>query len=233
MLRRAGWDVDANGLFGAPPIQVFIGDDAHTSVFSALQFLGLGHDRVDRVATDAQGRMLPAAFAHAIAGTNGRPSSSRRPASSIQARSTDPRRSCAAAREHGAWVHVDGAFGLWARACAATAHLASGVELAKSWATDGHKWLQTPYDCGYAIVRDAEAHRRAMTIAASYLPPVAMATAIRPISSRSCRVARVVSRPGPCSSILGGKASLIWSSVTALWHRGLPSGSQRSPASEW
>jgi glutamate/tyrosine decarboxylase-like PLP-dependent enzyme len=70
-------------------------------------------------------------------------------------------------------VHVDGAFGLWARACAATAHLASGYELADSWAIDGHKWLQTPYDCGYATVRDAEAHRRAMTIAASYLPPVA------------------------------------------------------------
>jgi glutamate/tyrosine decarboxylase-like PLP-dependent enzyme len=77
------------------------------------------------------------------------------------------------ARRHGAWVHMDGAFGLWARACPETSHLAAGAEQADSWATDGHKWLQTPYDCGYAIVRDGEAHRRAMTIAASYLPPVA------------------------------------------------------------
>lgn len=76
------------------------------------------------------------------------------------------------ARAKGAWIHVDGAFGLWARACPSRAHLAEGVELADSWATDGHKWLQTPYDCGYAIVRDSAAHRRAMTIAASYLPSV-------------------------------------------------------------
>src|SRR5215469_16466623 len=76
------------------------------------------------------------------------------------------------ARRTGAWVHVDGAFGLWARACPVTAHLAAGLEKADSWATDGHKWLQTPYDCGYAIVRDAEAHRHAMDITASYLPVV-------------------------------------------------------------
>ena len=76
------------------------------------------------------------------------------------------------AKAHGAWVHVDGAFGLWARTVPGLAHLAAGFDAADSWATDGHKWLQTPYDCGYAIVRDAEAHRRAMTIAASYLPPV-------------------------------------------------------------
>ncbi len=85
----------------------------------------------------------------------------------------DHARIVAAARDHGAWVHVDGAFGLWARACPALAHLGAGVEGADSWATDGHKWLQTPYDCGYAIVRDANAHRRAMTIAASYLPGAA------------------------------------------------------------
>ena len=174
VLRRAGWDVEANGLFGAPPIPVLIGDDAHTSVFSALQFLGLGHDRVVRVATDAQGRMLPAAFTRAIAGRDW--TGNRHHAGwpdqywSVRPDRGDPA-SGAAARS--AWVHVDGAFGLWARASAATAHLASGYELADSWATDGHKWLQTPYDCGYAIVRDAEAHRRAMTIAASYLPPVA------------------------------------------------------------
>jgi len=150
---------------------VLIGDDAHTSVFSALQFLGLGHDRVVRVATDVQGRMLPAAFTR-----NGRPEwtgNRHHPDRSAQYRSVRPDRGDHARSAQGAWVHVDGAFGLWARACAATAHLASGYEQADSWAVDGHKWLQTPYDCGYAIVRDAEAHRRAMTIAASYLPSAA------------------------------------------------------------
>ena len=173
VLRQVGWDVEANGLFGAPPIHVLIGDDAHTSVYSALQFLGLGRDRVVRVATDAQGRMLPAAFRRAMVGGSG-PAIVITQAGQINTGAFDPIEAILPeARARSAWVHVDGAFGLWARACAATAHLASGYELADSWATDGHKWLQTPYDCGYAIVRDAEVHRRAMTIAASYLPPVA------------------------------------------------------------
>jgi glutamate/tyrosine decarboxylase-like PLP-dependent enzyme len=173
VLRRVGWDVEANGLFGAPPIHVLIGDDAHTSVFSALQFLGLGHDRVVRVGTDAQGCMQPHEFARAIVGCDG-PTIVIAQAGQLNTGAFDPIEAIAPeARARGAWVHVDGAFGLWARACDATAHLAAGYELADSWATDGHKWLQTPYDCGYAIVRDAEAHRRAMTIAASYLPSVA------------------------------------------------------------
>jgi glutamate/tyrosine decarboxylase-like PLP-dependent enzyme len=170
VLRRAGWDVEANGLFGAPPIQVLIGDDAHTSVFSALQFLGLGRDRVVRVATDAQGRILPAAFSRAMVSGDG-PAIVIIQAGQLNTGAFDPIEAILPeVRTRNAWVHVDGAFGLWARACPAAAHLASGYELADSWAMDGHKWLQTPYDCGYAIVRDAEAHRRAMTIAASYLP---------------------------------------------------------------
>lgn len=173
VLRRVGWNVEANGLFGAPPIQVLIGDDAHTSVFSALQFLGLGHDRVVRVATDEQGRMQPAAFARAIAACT-EPTIAIVQAGQLNTGAFDPiGEIIPAAKAHGAWVHVDGAFGLWARACPATHHLAAGFEAADSWAADGHKWLQTPYDCGYAIVRDAEAHRQSMTIAASYLPPVA------------------------------------------------------------
>jgi len=173
VLRRVGWDPDANGLFGAPPIDVIIGDDAHTTVFSALQFLGLGHDRVIRVATDDQGRMLPAAFAAAIAGRQG-PMIVIVQAGQLNTGAFDPIQDIMPlARAHGAWVHVDGAFGLWARACPRLAPLAAGYEAADSWATDGHKWLQTPYDCGYAIVRDADAHRKAMTIAASYLPAAA------------------------------------------------------------
>lgn len=173
VLARAGWDVEMRGLFGAPPIRVLIGDDAHTVVFSALQFLGLGHDRVVRVATDAAGAMRADAFAEAIAAGEG-PAIVITQAGQINTGAFDPHAAIVPlAHAHGAWVHVDGAFGLWARACPAHASLAAGIEDADSWATDGHKWLQTPYDCGYAIVRDQDAHRRAMTAAASYLPPTA------------------------------------------------------------
>jgi glutamate/tyrosine decarboxylase-like PLP-dependent enzyme len=173
VLRQAGWDADAKGLFGAPPIAVLIGDDAHTTVFSALQFLGLGHDRVVRVATDAQGAMDPNAFAAAIGAVSG-PCIVILQAGQINTGGFDPfEKLIPLATAKGAWVHVDGAFGLWARVPESTRRLAAGIELADSWATDGHKWLQTPYDCGYAIVRNELAHRRAMTIAASYLPTAA------------------------------------------------------------
>jgi len=170
VLRRAGWDVEANGLFGAPPIRVLIGDDAHTSVFSALQFLGLGHDRVVRVATDAQGQIKLDAFEAAMRDGSG-PVIAIAQVGQLNTGAIDPVGAMAPlVAEAKGWLHVDGAFGLWARACPETAALAQGVDLADSWATDGHKWLQTPYDCGYAITRHPDAHRRAMTIAASYLP---------------------------------------------------------------
>ncbi|MBL8837783.1 MAG: aspartate aminotransferase family protein [Alphaproteobacteria bacterium] len=173
VLRRVGWNVETDGLFGAPPIQVLIGDDAHTTVFAALQFLGLGHDRVIRIKTDDAGRMLPASFTAALAGCAG-PTIAIAQAGQINTGAFDPFPAIVrAAHAHGAWVHVDGAFGLWARVSPPHRALASGVEGADSWATDGHKWLQTPYDCGYAIVRDGEAQRRAMTAAASYLPAAA------------------------------------------------------------
>lgn len=170
VLRRAGWDVEANGLFGAPEIRVLIGDDAHTSVFSALQFLGLGHDRVIRVATDRNGQMNLPAFEQAMRDTSG-PVIAIAQAGQLNTGAIDPVGAMAdSVAAHNGWLHVDGAFGLWARACPETAALAAGIERADSWATDGHKWLQTPYDCGYAITRHPDAHRRAMTIAASYLP---------------------------------------------------------------
>ncbi len=173
VLGRIGWDVEANGLFGAPPIDVIVADDAHTTVFSSLQLLGLGHDRVVRIATDDQGRMQLSAFASAIATCKG-PIIVVTQAGQLNTGAFDPMLDIVPiARSHDAWVHVDGAFGLWARACPEVAAQARGIEAADSWATDGHKWLQTPYDCGYAIVRDSRAHRRAMTAAASYLPEVA------------------------------------------------------------
>jgi glutamate/tyrosine decarboxylase-like PLP-dependent enzyme len=170
VLRRVGWDADAQGLFGAPPIQVLIGDDAHATVFSALQYLGLGHARVTRVAADSAGTIEPAAFERALQNISG-PLIVILQAGQINTGAFDRfPQLIPLAHAHGAWVHVDGAFGLWARACPQRAALAAGIELADSWATDGHKWLQTPYDCGYAIVRHAEAHERAMSINASYLP---------------------------------------------------------------
>ena len=173
VLRRAGWDVEAHGLFGAPPITVVVGDDAHTTVFSALQFLGLGHDRVVRIKTDGNGCMDAGDFRRAASAASG-PLIAIAQAGQVNTGGFDPfREIIPAAHEAGGWVHVDSAFGLWARSSPSLRHLAEGIEKADSWATDGHKWLQTPYDCGYAIVRDEPAHRRAMTIAASYLPPTA------------------------------------------------------------
>lgn len=170
VLRRAGWDADARGLFGAPPIHVVLGEEAHSTVFSALKYLGLGTERVVSVPADAQGRMRADAFAKAIKDLSG-PIITIAQAGHINSGAFDPFSEIAPiAHEKGAWLHVDGAFGLWARAARDCAHMARGVELADSWGTDGHKWLQTPHDSGYAIVRDRDAHRRAMLIAASYLP---------------------------------------------------------------
>ncbi|WP_276120091.1 pyridoxal phosphate-dependent decarboxylase family protein [Pararhizobium qamdonense] len=170
LLRGVGWDVDALGLFGAPPITVIIGDDAHTTVFSSLQYLGLGHERVVRIATDRDGRMKPHDFELALQNVES-PCLVILQAGQINTGAFDDFETLVPiAKQKGAWVHVDGAFGLWARASEVRRHLADGVELADSWATDGHKFLQTPYDSGYAIVRDEEAHRRSMSITASYLP---------------------------------------------------------------
>jgi glutamate/tyrosine decarboxylase-like PLP-dependent enzyme len=173
VLRRAGWDAEAEGLFGAPPVEVLIGADAHATVFSGLKYLGLGARRVRTVATDELGRMLPGDFERQL-GSAGGPVIAIAQAGQINTGASDPFAELAPmAKDRGAWLHVDGAFGLWAQVAPGRAAQTAGVALADSWATDGHKWLQTPYDCGYAIVRDAEAHRRATAISASYLPPAA------------------------------------------------------------
>ncbi len=170
VLRRAGWDVEADGLFGAPEINVVLGEEAHSTVFSGLRYLGLGAKRVVSVPVDQNGRMRPGAFAQTIEKLSG-PIIAIAQAGHINSGAFDPFEEIAeAAHAKGAWLHIDGAFGLWARACPDRDHLARGLEHADSWGVDGHKWLQTPYDSAYAIVRDAAAHRRAMLIAASYLP---------------------------------------------------------------
>jgi glutamate/tyrosine decarboxylase-like PLP-dependent enzyme len=162
---RAGWDVEAHGLYGAPPLTVVVGDEVHASVQKALSLVGFGRERVARVPVDAQGRMRLDAF----------PDVDDRTIVCVQAGNVnsgafDPiPEICQRAHEHGAWVHVDGAFGLWAAAAPARAHLARGVEHADSWATDAHKWLNVPYDSGLVFTRDADALRRAMSVGGAYL----------------------------------------------------------------
>jgi glutamate/tyrosine decarboxylase-like PLP-dependent enzyme len=172
VLARAGWDVEADGLIGAPRLRVLLGEDAHVTIFAALRYLGLG-GRSIRVATDREGRMDADALTAALAQGEG-PAIVIAQAGQINTGAFDPMTAIArACRDHGAWLHVDGAFGLWARAVPEMHELTAGIEQADSWSTDGHKWLQLPFDTGFAIVRDRQAHRRAMSIAASYLPEVA------------------------------------------------------------
>jgi glutamate/tyrosine decarboxylase-like PLP-dependent enzyme len=166
VLGRAGWNVEADGLCGAPQLQVVVGDEAHPTLLKSLGLLGLGRQRLIRVPVDAQGRMradaLPPLEPPAIVCVQ---------AGNVNTGAIDPIADiCRAARAAGAWVHVDGAFGLWAAAAPTRAHLLDGVEQADSWATDAHKWLNVPYDSGIAFVRDADALRAAMAITAEYLP---------------------------------------------------------------
>jgi glutamate/tyrosine decarboxylase-like PLP-dependent enzyme len=191
LLRRAGWDVEADGMFGAPPITVLVGADAHSTVFSALRYAGFGARRVVTLATDASGRILATEAERALGRVDGSALLLLQ-AGQINTGACDPfAELIPLAHASGAWVHVDGAFGLWAQAAPQRRHLTAGVDAADSWAVDGHKWLQTPYDCGFAIVRDEAAHRRAMEISASYLPPSGAAerdpTAYVPELSRRAR----------------------------------------------
>lgn len=191
LLRRQGWNVEADGLFGAPDLPVLIGADAHTTVFTALKLLGLGTRRVITVPTDDLGRMIPAELERALAQIS-RPAIVIGQAGQINTGASDPFAEIVPlVRAAGGWLHVDGAFGLWGRASQLTAAQTTGIEQADSWATDGHKWLQLPYDSGFAIVRDSAAHRRAMAVSASYLPPAVGAerdpTAYVPELSRRAR----------------------------------------------
>jgi glutamate/tyrosine decarboxylase-like PLP-dependent enzyme len=166
VLAGAGWDVEADGLFGAPPVTVIVSEEVHPTVIKGLGLLGLGRRRLVRVPTDRQGRMRVGALPR-IAG----PTIVCVQAGNVNTGAVDPLRElCAYAHEAGAWVHVDGAFGLWAAAAPSLAHLVEGAERADSWATDAHKWLNVPYDSGLAFVRNGEALRAAMAVSAEYLP---------------------------------------------------------------
>lgn len=165
LLSRAGWDVEANGLFGAPEINVVVGEEYHASMRKALGMVGLGRDRVHKVPVDDQGRMMagemPEVDGMTIVCLQ---------AGNVNTGSFDPADEIIPqAKKAGAWVHVDGAFGLWAKASPEFAHLAAGIELADSISTDAHKWLNVPYDSGLVFVRDRDALARAMTTSAAYL----------------------------------------------------------------
>lgn len=166
VLKRAGWDVEAQGLFGAPPVTVVVGEEVHPTVIKALGLLGFGRSRVVRVPVDAQGRMRAEAFPRIEA-----PAIVCLQAGNVNTGAFDPAPVIVPrAKAAGAWVHVDGAFGLWAAASPRLAPLMAGFGDADSWATDAHKWLNVPYDSGIAFVRDADALRAAMAVRAAYLP---------------------------------------------------------------
>jgi glutamate/tyrosine decarboxylase-like PLP-dependent enzyme len=166
VLQRAGWNVEADGLFGAPPITVVVGAEAHPTLIKSLGLLGLGRQRVVRVPVDGQGRMLP----DEVPAVQG-PTIVCVQAGNLNTGAFDPvGEICDRVRPQGAWVHVDGAFGLWAAAAPDRAHLVAGAERADSWATDAHKWLNVPYDSGVAFVREGDCLRSAMAITAEYLP---------------------------------------------------------------
>jgi len=167
VLDRVGWNVEADGLFGAPPVTMVVSQEAHPTLLKALGVIGFGRKRVVAVPTDAQGRMR----LDALPGKLTEPAIVCAQLGNVNTGACDPLRGiCEWAHERGAHVHVDGAFGLWVAAAPSRAHLADGIELADSWATDGHKWLNVPYDSGIAFVRDHDALRAAMSVSAEYLP---------------------------------------------------------------
>jgi len=170
VLARTGWDVERQGLQGAPPVTVVTHEGTHVTVYASLQMLGLGREGkgVRRIASDEQGRMRPDALREVLATIDG-PTIVCAQAGNVNSGAFDPfKEIIAIGHEHGAWVHIDGAFGIWAAAVPSLRGHMAGHAAADSWSTDAHKWLNVPYDSGLAFVRDADAHHAAMTLGAAY-----------------------------------------------------------------
>jgi glutamate/tyrosine decarboxylase-like PLP-dependent enzyme len=169
VFERVGWNVERDGLIGAPPVRIVCGEQAHATIYTSLRLLGLGEQTAIRVPADAQGRMDPDELAKTLAANDG-PTIVCAQAGNVATGAFDAfgpiADTCA---QHGAWLHVDGAFGLWAAASPRTRHLTADLERADSWAVDAHKWLNVPYDGAMAIVADADAHLAAMRLAGPYL----------------------------------------------------------------
>lgn len=171
VLARCGWDVERKGLIGAPPVRILASELRHSSIECALRYLGFGTDCMVELPVDENLKLQPDTLREALKEYPESPTIVLLQAGDVNSGVFDPfEELIPLAKRYGAWVHIDGAFGLWAAASPAYRHLIRGIEAADSWATDGHKWLNVPYDCGYAFVADPAAHRAAMSISASYLP---------------------------------------------------------------
>ncbi|MGD0873610.1 MAG: pyridoxal-dependent decarboxylase [Acidimicrobiales bacterium] len=170
VLAEAGWDVEQRGLLDGPAVRVVANGERHATIDRALRLLGLGAGALEPVATDAQGAIDVADLTRVLASAPDGPTIVCLQAGNVNSGAFDDFvAAIAAARDHGAWVHVDGAFGLWAAACPGTRHLTAGMEAADSWATDGHKWLNVPYDVGYSFCAHPHAHAATMSYTAAYL----------------------------------------------------------------
>jgi glutamate/tyrosine decarboxylase-like PLP-dependent enzyme len=170
VLADAGWDVEQHGLLGGPPVRVVANGERHATIDRALRVLGLGAGTLEPVATDLQGAIDIASLEHVLASGPDGPMIVCLQAGNVNSGAFDDIAAATkAAHDHGAWVHVDGAFGLWAAANPTTRHLTAGIETADSWATDGHKWLNVPYDSGYAFCAHPDAHAAALSYTAAYL----------------------------------------------------------------
>ncbi len=180
VLARAGWDVEADGLAGGPPIRLVVGEEVHVTVPRSARLLGIGARGIVHVPVDGNGAMVPSALERALEGHDGNPTIVCCQAGNVNTGAMDPVGELAeAAHRHGAWLHVDGAIGLWAAAKRPSP--LPGLELADSWSTDAHKWLSVPYDCGITICRHPDAHRAAMTVTAAYLVQAAPGTDRDPV----------------------------------------------------
>jgi glutamate/tyrosine decarboxylase-like PLP-dependent enzyme len=170
LLKRRGWDVESQGMFGAPAIRILSSTECHGSFERAVRLLGFGQSQVKLLPADDQGRLIPAALEDELKKESTAPTLVLLQAGDINIGAYDEfEKLIPIAKRYGAWVHVDGAFGLWAGASARFRHLVKGIDAADSWATDGHKWLNVPFDSGFAFVADMEAHRASLSIRASYL----------------------------------------------------------------
>jgi glutamate/tyrosine decarboxylase-like PLP-dependent enzyme len=191
LLRRLEWDVERHGLFGAPPIEVVVSDESHRTIFTALRMIGLGAERVRRVDTDAQGRLRPDRLEPILRSGPG-PRIVCAQLGNVNTGACDPLADIAdLAREHGAWLHVDGAFGAWAAASASHRDLAAALDRVDSLATDGHKWLNVPYDSGIVLTAHADAHQASLLMPAHYIqmsPGEREPRAFTPDESRRARV---------------------------------------------
>jgi glutamate/tyrosine decarboxylase-like PLP-dependent enzyme len=170
VFEKAGWDVLRDGLIGAPPVRVLVGAERHTTIDRSLRLLGFGDGTAEVVPADGQGRIDVAALERQLAAGPTGPTIVCAQAGNVNTGAFDDIANvCRVAHEHGAWVHVDGAFGLWAGATPSLRHLVAGIEAADSWATDGHKWLNVPYDSGFVACAHPDAHSASTGVTAAYL----------------------------------------------------------------